>query len=81
MASQQLTMFLSDYEKLSDARDMAAYRALGAISAAICYCRQARTSDALDILTRALEAYERADNKLQNLKNEGVSHGNCTAAD
>lgn len=79
MASQQLTMFISDYEKLSDARDNAAYRCVGAISAAICYCRQQNTADALSILTRALEAYERAEQKLENYK-QGECRGNHTAA-
>jgi predicted negative regulator of RcsB-dependent stress response len=73
-------MFISDYEKLSDARDNAAYRALGAISAAICYCRQQNTADALSILTRALEAYERADEKLQGLKAQGVEQVHSIAA-
>ncbi len=68
MASQQLTMFVTDYEKRSDERDIAAYRALGAMTAAICFCRQGKTEDALAILTRALENYERADSNLQQLK-------------
>lgn len=76
MASQQLTLFMSDFEKLEQARDMAAYRALGALTAAICFCRQKRTEDALAIMERALEAYERANDKLQLLKKQpqGESH-------
>lgn len=69
--STQLTMFVSDYEQLSDARDNAAYRAVGAISAAICFCRQQKSEDALAVLTRALENYERADHRLQTLKKGG----------
>jgi hypothetical protein len=65
---QQLTLFISDYQRLSDARDVAAYRALGAITAAICFCREKRTDDALAVLTSALERYERADQNLQRLK-------------
>lgn len=68
MASQQLTMFVSDYEQRSDARDMAAYRALGALSAAICFCRENDTKRALHVLTEALERYELADQKLQQVK-------------
>ena len=66
--SQQLTLFVSDYERLSDARDVAAYRALGAMTAAVCFCRQGKTEDALTVMTAALERYERADEKLQQLK-------------
>ena len=68
MASQQLSMFLTDYEQRSDARDMAAYRALGAMSAAICLLRQAKGQDALSILLSALERYELADRELQKIK-------------
>lgn len=68
MASQQLTMFVSDYEQLSDARDREAYRALGAMTAALCYCREQKLEDAEAVLKRALENYERADQKLQSLK-------------
>jgi hypothetical protein len=81
MASQQLNMFLSDYEQRSDARDMAAYRALGAMTAAIRYCRDGNTEDALRILTCALDTYERANANLQALtKGENNRHGNRTAA-
>ena len=65
---RQLTLFVSDYERLSEARDMAAYRALGALTAAICFCRQGKSKDALAVMTAALERYERADEKLQQLK-------------
>lgn len=68
MASQQLTMFLSDHDRLSDARDREAYRALGAMTAAICFCREGKADDALAVMTRALENYERADQHLQSLK-------------
>ncbi len=68
MASQQLTMFMSDYERLAEQRDFAAYRAVGAISAAICYCKNGEMKDVLHILTSALENYEMVANKLESLK-------------
>ena len=68
MASQQLTMFVSDYEQFSDRRDVAAYRALGAMTTAIGLCRAGKPEDALAVMTRALENYERADSSLQSLK-------------
>lgn len=68
MATNQLTMFVTDYEQRSDARDMAAYRALGSITAAVVYLRENDPKTALHILTSAIETYERADAKLQNLK-------------
>lgn len=52
MASQQLTMFVTDYEKLAEQRDFAAYRAVGAMTAAIVFCREQRTHDALAVLSR-----------------------------
>lgn len=67
-ASKQLTLFVSDYERLCEQRDIAAYRALGAMAAAMCFCRQGRPEDALTVLTSALARYERADEKLQQLK-------------
>jgi hypothetical protein len=75
VASQQLTMFVSDYEKLVDARDMAAYRCVGALTAAICFCRQRDTDAALSILTSALARYESAAEKLEALKtHKGENH-------
>jgi hypothetical protein len=68
LASQQLTMFVSDYEQGCDLRDRAAYRALGAITAAICFCREGKTKDALHILTTAIERYEQANRELQRIK-------------
>jgi len=56
----------NDYKKLSIARDHAAYRALGAIDAAICYCRNGDAVIALNILTKARAQYERANQKLQD---------------
>jgi hypothetical protein len=73
----------SDFDRLSTARDYAAYRALGAIDAAICYCRQGDAEMAMRILTNARADYNRADLNLQNFKNqkrEGKSHGNRTVA-
>ena len=58
----------SDYQKLAIARDYAAYRAVGAIDAAICHCRAGDAKTALSILLNARADYERADSKLQNHK-------------
>jgi hypothetical protein len=57
-----------DYEELSDRRDLAAYRALGAMTAAICFCRQGKTADAMAVLIRAVRDYELVDQQLQSLK-------------
>jgi hypothetical protein len=73
----------SDFERLCTARDYASYRALGAIDAAICYCRQGDSAMAMRILTNARADYNRADLNLQNFKNqkrEDASHGNFTLA-
>lgn len=64
----QLTLFAKNYAVLSQARDMMAYRALGSIAAAICFCRQRRTEDAIAILLTALERYELANQELNALK-------------
>jgi hypothetical protein len=75
-------MFVTDFDRLSDARDMAAYRALGAISAAICFCKQERPKDALAVLVSAMERYEAADQELQSFKIQPtgeIHHGNATA--
>lgn len=66
--SQQLTLFTDEYERLAEQRTNEAYRALGAITAAICFCRQERSKDALAVLTSAIERYEEADQALQQLK-------------
>jgi hypothetical protein len=73
---------LAEFQRLSRERDLAAYRALGAMDAAICYCRQGDSQEALSILTRGLAHYELADSKLQNLKTEkeNSAHCNDTAA-
>jgi glutamine amidotransferase-like uncharacterized protein len=60
----------SDYQKLCIARDYAAYRAVGAIDAAICSCRRGDAETALQILTNARAEYERADTRLQNHKSQ-----------
>jgi hypothetical protein len=80
VASQQLTMFLTDHEKLSDARDNAAYRCVGAIASALGYSRSNRMDEAFRILSAALENYERAESKLSNYKSKGAQNGNRTAA-
>jgi hypothetical protein len=68
VASRQLALFTDEYDRLLEQRDMEAYRALGAITAAICFCRQERSKDALEVLTRAIERYEIADTQLQQFK-------------
>lgn len=80
MSKEQLTMFVSDYDKLCDARDMAAYRAVGAISAAICYCRANDQKAALNILTSALASYEHVANKLESYKQQGTAGPRIAAA-
>jgi hypothetical protein len=72
----------SDYQKLTIARDYAAYRAVGAIDAAICYCKNGDAKTALEILLDARADYEQADSKLQNHKTEkeNSAHGNRTTA-
>lgn len=79
-SQQQMTMFVTDYEKLAEQRDFAAYRALGAISAAICFCRQGMTQDALGVLSSALERYELADQRLQQLKKGDSAHDRLSDA-
>jgi len=54
----------SDYQRLRIARDLAAYRAVGHIDAAICYCRQGDSKMALSILMNARRMYEAADQAL-----------------
>jgi predicted negative regulator of RcsB-dependent stress response len=66
--AQQITMFVSDYDRLTDERDNAAYRAVGAITAAIRFCRDEQTKDALAVLTAALDRFEMADSNLQKIK-------------
>lgn len=81
MASQQqLTMFMTDYEKLEGAMDCAAYRCVGAIASALGYSRANRTDEGLRILAAALENYERAEAKLTNYKNQGAYNGNRPSA-
>jgi hypothetical protein len=60
----------TEYEELVVARDHAAYRAVGAIDAAICYCKNGDTRTALSILLNARADYERADVRLQNHKSQ-----------
>ena len=66
---------LADHQRLSRERDFAAYRAVVAIDAAICYCRQGDAAEALNILTRARSYYELADSNLQSLKNHKTVSG------
>lgn len=56
----------SEYQQLRIARDLAAYRALGHIDAAICYCRQGNTEMALSILLNARATYEATARALEN---------------
>lgn len=73
----------SDYQRLRIARDLAAYRAVGHIDAAICYCRQGDAKMALSILMNARQMYEAADRALDNhvklnSKKENHTDGNRT---
>jgi len=73
---------MTDYQKLSRARDLAAYRALGHIDAALCYARQGDVKMVLSILLSAREQYEAADRKLQqctNSQKENSTNGNRAA--
>jgi predicted negative regulator of RcsB-dependent stress response len=73
-AARNLSLFTgeferkSEFERTAEQRDMAAYRALGAMTAAIVFCRQDDPKSALHILTTALQQYERADSQLQEIK-------------
>jgi hypothetical protein len=57
-----------DYQRLRIARDLAAYRALGHIESAICYCRQGDARRALSILLNARATYESADKALHDFE-------------
>jgi len=61
-------LFSDEYQELCDRRDAEAYRALGAITAAICFCREKKPELAEAVLSRALERYEVADAQLQQLR-------------
>lgn len=81
MARRQGALFISEYDRLSERRDFAAYKALGAITAAINFCREDDSKSALHILTTAIEQYERTNTELQRLATKGGSdHGNRAAA-
>ena len=77
-STQQIRMFDTSYEQICEQRDMAAYRALGAITAAICFCKKGDTRAALDILTKARDRFDQIDHELQTLKT-GDRNGNATA--
>jgi hypothetical protein len=68
VADQQLRMFVTDYDRLAEARDRAAYRALGAITRAIVLCKHNDLKGALAVLTEARDLYEARDRELQTLK-------------
>jgi hypothetical protein len=54
----------TDYQRLRIARDLAAYRAVGHIDAAICYCRQGDAKMALAILMDGRALYQKAADAL-----------------
>ena len=56
---------LHDYEKLVRERDMAAYRAVGSLDAAILCCEIDKPQEAVKILRRAREHYEAANHALK----------------
>jgi hypothetical protein len=68
--ASQLTLFVSEYDRLVEQRDFAAYRALGSISAAIVFCRENDTQRAITVLSRALLQYERAETAARTFKIE-----------
>jgi hypothetical protein len=73
----------SQYERLRIARDLAAYRAVGHIDAAICYCRQGDAKMALSILLNARATYNAAANALDNhttSKKQSSAEGDQSAA-
>lgn len=72
---------VSQYERLRIARDLAAYRAVGHIDAAICYCRQGDAKMALSILMNARRMYEKADQALDQHLNSSSKKQNSTAGD
>lgn len=80
MARNQHSLFISEYDRLSERRDLAAYQALGAITAAIRFCRENDSKSALHILTSAVDQYERTNAELQQLAKGDNVHGNRTAA-
>jgi len=67
---------MTTYQQLSRARDLAAYRALGHIDAAICYARQGDTQTVLSILLSARELYEKAARALDSLNSSSTGKGN-----
>ena len=71
---RQLTLFGNRYDQLAEQRDMAAYRALGAMTSAICFCRQNRAQDALVVLTAAMQRYNDVEEQLVNLKLKGENY-------
>lgn len=79
-------MAISQRDQLHQQRTYAAYAALGSISAAICFCRQNRSKDALAVLARALKEYEDADQKLYEFTTQsfaptqGENHAAVNAA-
>jgi hypothetical protein len=74
VASRQLALFSDAYDQLVEQRDMAAYRALGAMTSAICFCRQNRTQDALEVLTAAMTRYTAVEEQLVNFKLKGENY-------
>lgn len=76
---KQIGLFQTEYERLCDQRDVAAYRALGAITAAIAFCKQGDAEKALTVLNSARERYDVADAQLQQLKLQGGNHVHAAA--
>jgi hypothetical protein len=64
--SERRWTVVSDYQRLRIARDLAAYRALGHIDSAICYCRQGDARRALSILLHARATYEATDKAIES---------------
>jgi hypothetical protein len=62
------TWLQTEYARLKDERDTAAYRAVGALDAAIVFCREGKPEDALSVLLAARSRYQTAEDALDELK-------------
>ena len=64
--------FVAEFQRLCEARDLAAYRVVGCLEGAIYACRLGKASVALTILHRAKSSFEIADRDLETF---GVRNG------
>lgn len=68
--------FVAEFQRLCEARDLAAYRVVGCLESAIHACRLGKASEAVTILHRAKSSLESADHDLETF---GVKNGIGTA--